>query len=131
MGKKFTRCLLDMKFFLDENLPRSLTKDLAKLGFEVSHAAETGLRGSSDYAIADYAKKQNAILITKDLEFGSPLLYPKETHYGLLVLRLPHWFDRKAIAENLIRFLQRIEPPDLVHKIVILEVGRYRIRDLR
>ena len=69
-----------MKFFLDENIPLSVTDSIKSLGFEVEHVRTSGLRGATDKQIAKYAQKQQAILVTKDLEFGSSILYPKDSH---------------------------------------------------
>ena len=120
-----------MKLFLDENLPRSAVKELKSLGFEVEHTSEVGLRGASDKEISSYAKKQNAILITKDLEFGSIIIYPKGSHYGLIVLRLPDYFNSQDIIRVLTDFLQQINAADLIGKLIVLEIGRYRIREIQ
>ena len=119
-----------MKFFLDENIPLSIIKVISKLSFEVEHAINAGLRGASDKEIAEYAKKQNAILITKDVGFGSILLYPKGSHYGLLVLRLPNYFNTEQIAEALKDFFSKVKPENLINHITILEAGKYRIRHI-
>ena len=119
-----------MKFFLDENMPLSTIDIFRKLNFEVEHCSSSELRGVSDKKIAEYAKKQKAILVTKDLEFGSLLIYPKNSHYGLLILRLPNSFTTKKIIEALEEFLKNIKIEELVNSITVLEVGRYRIRKI-
>ena len=117
-----------MKLFLDQNIPKSTVKELVLLGFQVEHASEVGLSNASDEEIAEYAKKQNAILITKDLEFGSSIIYPSQAHHGLIILRLPNYFTAHDIVRILKNFLEKFDPNNLVKKIVILELGRYRIR---
>ena len=119
-----------MKFFLDENIPISTREILTKLGFEVEHCKNSKLKGSSDKLIAEYCKKQKLVLVTRDLEFGSLLIYPKEYHYGLLVLRLPNSFTAKKINETMEEFLKNIKYEELINSITILEVGRYRVRKL-
>lgn len=117
-----------MKFFLDENVPLSAIDVIHNLGFEVEHARSAGLGGRPDREIADYAKKRRAVLVTKDLEFGSLALYPKNSHHGLLVLRLPHYYTASQIAEAIKAFLTKISPEALTGSITVLEAGRYRIR---
>ncbi len=119
-----------MKFFIDENLPLSTISIIQKLGFEVEHCKNSNLRGASDEKIAKYAKEHKMILITKDLEFGSLIFYPKNSHYGLLVLRLPNYFNTIKIMAALEEFLKNIEIEKLINAITILEIGRYRIRKL-
>lgn len=118
-----------MKLFLDENLPISLIAELEKLGFAVEHARQR-LRGAEDKKLATHAKKQQAILVTKDVEFGSLVLYPKGAHYGLIVLRVPSHFHAKQIVKTLRDFFEQIQPNDLIDKITVVEVGRYRMRTL-
>ena len=103
---------------------------ITKLGFEVEHCKNSKLVGSSDKLIAEYCKKQKLILVTRDLEFGSLVIYPKDCHYGLLILRLPNSFTAKKINETLVEFLKNIKIEDLINSITVLEVGRYRIRKL-
>lgn len=119
-----------MKLFLDENLPLSLVANLQSLGFEVEHVQTVGLRGASDNTIVTFAKEKKAILITKDLEFGNLLIYPSGSHFGLIVLRLPYHFTTNQISTALQLFLRKIKAEELVHSLVILEVGKYRIRRL-
>ena len=119
-----------MKFLVDENLPFSTIALLKEIGFEAEHVCDVGLRGASDKRIAEYAKQQKAILITRDLEFGSLLLYPKSSHYGLIVLRVPCFFKTEQIKWLLKSFLTKIIPAQLVHTISIVEVGKYRQRKL-
>ncbi|MDP3640089.1 MAG: DUF5615 family PIN-like protein [Nanoarchaeota archaeon] len=119
-----------MKFLVDENLPLSTIALLTELGFEAEDVCAVGLHGASDKRIAEYAKQQKAILITRDLEFGSLLLYPKGSHYGLIVLRMPCFFKIEQIKWLLKSFLTAIRPAQLIHTLSIVEVGKYRQRKL-
>ncbi len=119
-----------MKFFLDENIPFSVTNVINKLNFKAEHTINVGLRGATDKEIANYAKKTKAILITKDLDFGSTLSYSKDSHYGVLILRLPSYFNTKQISNALKDFLEKIDSKILIGSITILEIGKYRTRHL-
>jgi len=119
-----------MKFFLDENMPLSVVDAIRNIGFEAEHVKTVGLQGSTDKEIANHARKNNAILVTKDLEFGGRTLYPKGSHYGLLVLRLPHFFTARQIIEAITNFLTEVRPEILENAVVVLELGRYRMRKL-
>ncbi len=119
-----------MKFFLDENIPFSSAKMLKDLGHEVEHVRTVGLRGSSDTKVAEYAREHDSILISRDLDFGNILLYPQGSHHGVLVIRLPHDFTGKQITEKLREFIETIDVDDLEGRITVLELGRYRTRDI-
>ncbi len=129
--KKCIVSMLKMKFFLDENIPLSTINIFVKLNFEVEHCRNSKLVGSPDSRIAEYAKKQKAILVTRDLEFGSLLIYPRDSHYGLLILRLPNNFTAKKINDALERLLRNIKVEDLINSITVLEIGRFRVRKLK
>ncbi|MFP3872547.1 MAG: DUF5615 family PIN-like protein [Candidatus Natronoplasma sp.] len=121
---------MTIRFFLDENMPKSSAEILKDLGFEVEHARTAGFRGKTDEEIAKYAKEQGAVLVTKDLDFGNMLWYPKGSHYGLLIIRLPHDYSAKQITSKLKEFISNIDVEELVDHITILELGRYRVREI-
>ena len=120
-----------MRFLLDENIPFSVLDIITNSGFEAEHVRNIGMQGSGDKQVAEYAKKQKAVLITKDLEFGNLLIYPKNSHYGLLILKLPYTFSAKQISKVLKEFLTKIDIKELVNSITILEIGKYRIRHFK
>ncbi|MBI4017714.1 MAG: DUF5615 family PIN-like protein [Candidatus Aenigmarchaeota archaeon] len=119
-----------MKLFLDENIPVSAVDAIKSLGFEVEHVKSSGLRGASDKEIAKYAKSKQAILVTRDIEFGSSLLYPKGSHYGVIVIRLPHSFTTKQMIAHLVRFLKGTEYETLADTVTVLEIDRFRRRKM-
>ena len=118
-----------LKFFLDENMPLIMKEILISLGHEVEHA-RMKMQGCPDEEIVLYAKENNAILVTKDLGLGNVLIYPKSSHYGLIIIRTPLHFTAPQITELLKNFIDSINLQELINSIVILELGRYRIRKL-
>ncbi len=117
-----------MKFFLDENLSYSTVEVFKKLGFSVEHVRDVKLQGATDKEIASYAKSIKAILVTKDVEFGSIVLYPPGSHFGVIILRLPHQSTSEDINAALGKFLKTIDCSSLVNSITVIEKGRYRKR---
>ncbi len=83
-----------------------------------------------DEEIAVYAKNNNAFLVTKDIEFGSIIMYPEYSHYGLIVLRLPYYFTGVQITGIFGEFIKTININDLVGKRTIVELGKHRSRIL-
>lgn len=116
-----------MKFFIDANLPYSLKEIFQKFG-KTWHAKEENLKSAPDEEIFRFAIKKRAILVTRDLEFGNPYLYPRDSHYGLIILRAPFYFTAKQINKNLKEFLFSINIDDLKNAITIVEPGKIRIR---
>ena len=120
-----------MKFFLDANIPYSALEIFEELNLESVHAREVGLSRVDDKAIMDYAKKNDSILITKDLEFANIMVFPIESHNGVIVLRLPPFFKASQFVNVLRDFLNSIDLKDLKKAIAIVKVGRYRIRKFK
>lgn len=118
-----------MDFFLDENLPYSIVEELEKEGFEASHVREQGLRGENDAEVFDFAVGNGAILVTKDLEFGSPEHYPVEKYEGLIVVRLDERIGAQELTSRLSEFISNFGS-GFEGKIVVLEDGRYRVREI-
>jgi len=116
-----------MRFFLDANMPYS-SKDVFSPFGQVNHAGDVGLASAADREIIKYAVERKAILVTKDLEFASILLYPWDSHLGVIVLRLPFYFTAKQINKVLRGFLSSLDVKELENAVTIVELGRYRMR---
>src|SRR3989344_3441657 len=117
-----------MRFLLDENMPFSAMRVIKLRGCEVEHVKLSSLKSCDDKEIAKYAKEKNAVLISKDIEFGSLILYPENCHYGLIILRVPYHFTGEQITNVLKEFFDSYNIEDLAGKKIILELGRYRVR---
>ena len=116
-----------MKFFLDACMPYS-SKEVFKEYGEVEHARDIDLARAPDKEIIEYASKNKAVLVTKDLDFANVLLYPINSHFGVIVLRLPFHFTAKQINNVLKEFLSSLDVNELENAVSIVELGRYRIR---
>lgn len=63
------------KFLLDANLPYSL-KEVFGNEFPVFHVRDVGLFSAKDSEILAWAKKNNAVIVSKDLDFANILIVP-------------------------------------------------------
>lgn len=117
-----------MRFFLDANIPYSALTVFEELKLESAHARDVGLSRASDREIANYAKKNGSILLTKDLEFANTKLFPFRSHEGLIIVRLPKLFKAIQFINILRNFLTSININDLNNAVAIVKPGRYRIR---
>ncbi len=116
-----------MRFLLDANMPYSSKEVFKKFG-HVNHAKDVGLARAIDREIIEHALEHKAILVTKDLEFANVLLYPLNSHSGVIVLRLPFYFTAKQINNALREFLSSLDVKELENAVTIVELGRYRMR---
>ncbi|MBU1501704.1 MAG: DUF5615 family PIN-like protein [Nanoarchaeota archaeon] len=117
-----------MEFFLDSNIPYSSIKVFEKFNYNVQHARIIGMGKSSDKEIIDYAFQNNMILVTRDVGFGNIIDYPIESHKGVIVLRLPFYFNSVQINKTLLNFLESIEEKEIKNSLIILDIKKYRIR---
>ncbi len=114
-----------MRFLIDADLPRTLKNTFEKHSHEAILVRDL-FGEASDSKIFDYAKKNKAIIVTKDLGFGQR--FSEEVNNGLILARLPYRFTTDKINEIFDRFLNDVEEKSLVAAITVVELGRYRIR---
>lgn len=60
---------MKLEFIVDSNLPIKLAIWLKKQGYEAIHAHSLGLDGTSDAGIWEYARRKNAVIVSKDQDF--------------------------------------------------------------
>ncbi len=118
----------EIKFLLDADMPRSSIKVIKNLGFKVEDVRDIGLGSAKDEEIIEYANKNNRIIITRDIDFGEVLRYPK--HPGAIILRLPYTFTAREINKRLEDFLGSISKNEVKNAIIIVELERYRKRSI-
>ncbi len=116
------------KFLLDADMPRSSALVISALGFDVKDVRDLGMRYAKDREIIEYAQKNDRVVVTRDLDFGSVLQYPN--HPGAIILRLPSEYTAKEINDVLREFLSSVEGRIMQKAIIIVEIGRYRRRSL-
>lgn len=117
-----------MKFFLDANLPYS-TKDVFSRHGEAEHARDAGLGKASDTKIARYARKRKAVLVTQDLEFGNPYLFPTGSHIGLVIVRMPTQFTAAQTRKVLQWFLDVTPSNELLNTVTVVQPGQIRRKE--
>lgn len=114
-------------FLLDENLPATIGVFLRSTGFDVNHVIETGMAGSSDIQVMDFARQEERTLITFDKHFADLLLYPLNTHWGVIRIRIhpPLLSDVILALEQL---LNQFDVSTIRETLIVLESDGFRIR---
>ena len=115
------------KFLLDENVPLSIGAFLRDMGFDVVHAKEVEMLGASDNHIMELARHEERTLITFDKHFADLVLYPPDTHWGVIRIRIhPPLLD--DITEAFAHFLKQFDMATIRGTLVVLENDGFRIR---
>jgi predicted nuclease of predicted toxin-antitoxin system len=55
---------------IDENVPNNVKEWLKSKGLNITNVSETSLKKAKDYAIAEYAAKNNMTILTLDTDFA-------------------------------------------------------------
>lgn len=90
------------RFFVDEDLPRTVARALSAAGHGALHVIDAGLRGASDDDVMAYARQERRVLVSADVGFGNILRFPVGSHPGVIVSRLGNEVPSDAIAERLV-----------------------------
>jgi predicted nuclease of predicted toxin-antitoxin system len=116
-----------VKLKLDENLGRRCIDLLRADGHDVATVAEQLMTSAEDIEVIEACQREQRALITLDLDFSNPLLYPPRQYPGIAVLRLPakpSYGSLVAVVKTLADALKR-EPLD--GQLWSVESGRIRI----
>ena len=108
-----------MKFFLDENFPKSAATWLAQFECEVFDLRGTEDEGMPDCDLFARAQELNAIILTTDRDFFHTVPHLFERHAGVLVvaLRQP---NRKNIMGKLEWALKHFSPSEFTNRVIQL-----------
>jgi len=108
-----------MKFFLDENFPKSAAPWLSQFGHEVFDLRGTEGEGMPDHELFAQAQELKAIILTTDRDFFHTVPHLFEHHAGVLVvaLRQP---NRKNIMAKMEWSLKHFRPSEFTNRVIQL-----------
>ena len=116
-----------MKFKLDENLPRELADDLARLGHEADTVHSERLVGAEDATVVQAARASGRILMTLDKGIASLLQYPVNEHGGVVLFR-PDESGRRSVLFFVRSRLKSLMELELGGRLTVVGPTRIRIR---
>jgi len=115
-------------FVVDEDMPRSTGVALSKEGYGVKDVRDQGYRGSNDDEVYAFAQREMAVLLTGDLGFSNILKFPLGEHSGIVVARFPSEMPPRKINREIVASLKELGENDFKGNLIILELGRIRIK---
>ena len=117
-----------MRALLDMPVSHSLLSVLEAYGHEGIHAYEAGLDRAPDREVLAFARRENRIVITADLDFPRLLALSSEEGPGLIPFRGGNYSDAE-MRDLLDRVLIEV-PPEILESSICV-VDRRRIRCTR
>ena len=113
-----------MKFFLDENFPKSAALIIAARGHECIESRGTGQKGSDDETIFCLAQQAGAVFLTTDRDFFYTIPLLAQNHHGVVVVAL-HQPNRGSILKRREWFLKRFGAKDIKNRVFELRDSTY------
>jgi predicted nuclease of predicted toxin-antitoxin system len=101
-----------MKLKLDENLGKGPGDIFIKAGHDVKTVAGQHMEGASDQELIFATKSEQRCLVSLDVDFANPLLFPPHRYSGIVVLRLPSrptYEDLVTLCQTLVAALAKGE----------------------
>jgi len=112
---------------LDENLGERGREMLAGAGHEVATVSDQGLAGAADPRLIAVCEAERRCLVTLDLDFSNPFVFPPEKYAGIAVLRLAGRRTPDALYAAVGMLVTALAQRPIEGKLWIVE--RHRIRE--
>ncbi|MBI2661432.1 DUF5615 family PIN-like protein [Candidatus Woesearchaeota archaeon] len=113
----------ELKFLRDENVKRGLEVFLISEGFDVT----ASLKRASDEEVAALSKSEKRILVTNDVHFTNPFLFPKEKIFSVVWLRIPQDKPEALLGSFSILLKGKSKPEDFEGFLIELgEKGKFK-----
>ena len=118
---------MSLNFLADENVDFRIIRQLREFQISVLSVMESQ-PGISDEKVIKLARKNNAILLTEDSDFGELVFSHKYKNVGIVFIRYVNE-DLPQIVRNLIKVISQYDQ-SLYNKFVVITPSKIRIRDL-
>lgn len=118
-----------MKLLLDMNLPPGWMESLAARGVAAVHWSRVGDPRASDREIMEWARDQDLIVVTHNLDFGALLAATQDTRPSVIQFRTRDVLS-ESLIEKLCAALQSYREHLAAGALIIVELDRVRVRIL-
>lgn len=115
-----------MKLKLDENLGTRGAEIPRQAGHDVTTVPQQELYSASDRRLIDVCRQERRCLVTLDLDFANPLMFPPADHAGVAVLRIPSRPARGDLFDAVRILVAGLKGSDITGKLWIVQRGRIR-----
>ena len=114
-----------MKFVADEGVDKLIVIALREAGFDINYILETH-PGTEDDLILHLSNSEKRILITQDKDFGELVFRLKQSHTGIILIRLEGY--TAAIKAQIVKGLLLLHYEELLNAFTVIQPNAIRIR---
>jgi predicted nuclease of predicted toxin-antitoxin system len=118
-----------MKILIDMNLSPSWENYLAEEGFECVHWSKIGEGNEPDSILFEYAKKNDYLILTHDLDFGAILAHTNENGPSVVQIRSNN-ITPAVYGKKLVSAVKQAEVYLKEGALIVIDETRSRIRVL-
>ena len=116
-----------MKLKLDENLGLRGKHVLDAAGHDACTVAAQQLTAADDRHLIEICRLEGRALVTLDVDFANPLVFPPADYAGIAVIRLPKRPTAADLQAGLETLVRALNVESLTGRLWIVERGRVRI----
>ena len=121
--------MTSLRFLVDMNLSPKVVTDLHQLDWDILRVSQVLPMNAEDSEILRFAREQNRVIITQDLDFSALLALGGYKKPSLITFRLSVP-DPEIITRKLLDILPHIEDRLLEGCAVVIDDRRVRVRHL-
>lgn len=121
--------MTSIRFLVDMNLSPRIVTDLRQRGWDILRVSQVLPMDAPDSEILEFARQQNRVIITQDLDFSSLLALGGYEKPSLITFRLSVP-DPETVTRKLLESLPDIEEKLLEGCAVVIDDRRVRVRRL-
>ena len=121
--------MTSLRFLVDMNLPSKTVTNLQQQDWDVRRVSQVLPMDAEDSEILEFARQQNRVIITQDLDFSSLLALGGYEKPSLITFRLS-MPDSETITQKLLDIMPHIEDRLAEGCAVTIDDRRARVRHL-